>query len=63
MYCLSKVSRQVRVRAWNTTAIHYVMKNGRLYEANTLNEVWPRKRQLPEQWWWSVEPPKEMRKR
>ena len=46
-----------------TTAIRYVMKNGRLYEANTLNEVWPRKRQLPEQWWWTVEPPKEMRKK
>lgn len=46
-----------------TTAIRYVMKNGRLYEASTLNEVWPRERQLPEQWWWSVEPPKEMRKK
>ena len=25
----------------NTTAIRYVMINGRLYEANTLDEVWP----------------------
>lgn len=47
----------------NSTSIHYVMKNGRLYEGATLNEVWPRKRPLPEQWWWKVEPPKEMRKK
>ena len=26
----------------NTTSIRYVMKNGRLYEGNTLNEVYPR---------------------
>ncbi len=40
----------------NSTSIHYVMKNGRLYEAATLNEVWPRQRVLPTQWWWRVEP-------
>ncbi len=47
----------------HTTAIRYVMKNGRLYEAATLNEIWPRKRALPKQWWWSVEPPEAMRKK
>jgi Tol biopolymer transport system component len=26
----------------NTNKIKYVMKNGRLYDANTLNEVWPK---------------------
>lgn len=35
----------------NTTAIKYVMKNGRLYEGETLNEVWPRVRPLPAQLW------------
>lgn len=40
----------------NTTSIRYVMKNGRLYEAATLTEVWPRQRPLPTQWWWRVEP-------
>jgi hypothetical protein len=40
----------------NSTAIRYVMKNGRLYEAATLTEVWPRQRALPTQWWWRVEP-------
>ncbi len=28
----------------NTNTIRYVMKNGRLYEGDTLNEVWPRQR-------------------
>lgn len=41
----------------NSTDIEYVMKNGRLYEAATLDEVWPRQRLLPEQWWWRLEPP------
>ena len=44
----------------NTTSISYVMKNGRLYEAATLTELWPRQRPLPTQWWWRVEPPAEM---
>ncbi len=40
-----------------TTSIRYVMKNGRLYEGNTLNEVWPRVRPLAAQWWWRSLPP------
>ena len=40
----------------NSNSIRYVMKNGRLYEGATLNEVWPRQRALPEQWWWRLEP-------
>ena len=40
----------------NTTSIHYVMKNGRLYEGETLNEVWPRKQPLPAQPWMRTGP-------
>jgi hypothetical protein len=40
----------------NTTSLRYVMKNGRLYDAATLDEVWPRSRPLPTQWWLRVEP-------
>jgi len=40
----------------NTNTIRYVMKNGRLYEAATLTEIWPRKKPLPTQWWWRLEP-------
>ena len=31
----------------NTLAISHVMKNGRLYNGDTLDEVWPRARKLP----------------
>jgi hypothetical protein len=44
-------------RLENSAAIRYVMKNGRLYEAATLAEIWPRQRPLPTQWWWRLEPP------
>ncbi len=35
----------------NTDAIRYVMKNGRLYEGQTLNEIWPRQRVAPDELW------------
>jgi Tol biopolymer transport system component/imidazolonepropionase-like amidohydrolase len=31
----------------NTNSVRYVMKNGRLYDGNTLNEVYPRQRKAP----------------
>ncbi|MGH7529482.1 MAG: amidohydrolase family protein [Gemmatimonadales bacterium] len=40
----------------NTNTVRYVMKNGRLYEGATLNEIWPRQRDLPGMWWWGTEP-------
>jgi Tol biopolymer transport system component len=40
----------------HTNSVRYVMKNGRLYEGETLNEVWPRQRTLPKMWWWGTEP-------
>ena len=42
----------------NTTKIAEVMKNGRLFNAATLDETYPRKKPLDPQWWWKVEPPK-----
>jgi len=35
----------------NTNTIRFVMKNGRVYEGSTLNEIWPRQRAMPKQWW------------
>ncbi|MEO8449905.1 MAG: amidohydrolase family protein [Gemmatimonadota bacterium] len=35
----------------NTNTVRYVMKNGRLYEGETLNEIYPRQRALPKQFW------------
>ncbi len=42
----------------NTNSVRYVMKNGRFYEGDTLNEVYPRQRALPRMWWWGTEPAK-----
>ena len=35
----------------NTNSIRFVMKNGRLYEGETLNEIWPRQKPLEKMWW------------
>ncbi len=39
-----------------TARIRSVMKNGRLYDGNTLDEVYPTERSLPALWWWDDEP-------
>ena len=35
----------------NSTAISHIMKNGRLYDAHTLDEIYPRQRPLPGFFW------------
>ena len=35
----------------NTNTVRYVMKNGRLYDADTLDEVYPRERKANKNWW------------
>jgi Tol biopolymer transport system component len=40
----------------NTNSLAMVMKNGRLYDANTLDELYPRQRKLPLQQWMSAPP-------
>ena len=40
----------------NTARIAQVMKNGRLYEGDTLAEVYPREREIEPLWWWDREP-------
>ena len=36
----------------NTNTIKYVMKNGELFEGDTLNQIWPQQKTLPRLWWW-----------
>jgi hypothetical protein len=31
------------------------MKNGRLYDASTMAEIWPRQRNAASMWWWKEE--------
>ncbi len=40
----------------NTNTVRYVMKNGRLYDGNTLDEVWPRQKKMERLDWWEDEP-------
>jgi imidazolonepropionase-like amidohydrolase len=40
----------------NTNSIRYVMKNGELYEGDTLRMIWPVERELPRQFWWGTGP-------
>jgi imidazolonepropionase-like amidohydrolase len=41
----------------NTNSVRYVMKNGELYDAESLTMIWPDERPLPRPYWWGTEPP------
>jgi Tol biopolymer transport system component len=41
----------------NVDALHWVMKNGRLYEAATLTEIWPRQKKTAPKLWFDGEAP------
>jgi Tol biopolymer transport system component/imidazolonepropionase-like amidohydrolase len=40
----------------NTNTIRYVMKDGELFEGDTLNQIWPVSKPLPPLWWWNDGP-------
>ncbi len=40
----------------NTQSIRYVIKNGELFQADTLDKLWPQQKPLPDQWWWHTMP-------
>ncbi len=41
----------------NTNTVRYVMKNGELFEGDTLDQIWPEERPLQALSWWDDEPP------
>ena len=41
----------------NIMRIKYVMRNGQLFESETLDEVWPRQQKLAQPWWLQWLPP------
>lgn len=43
----------------NTNSIRYVMKNGELYEGDTLNQIWPSQKTLPRPFWAAADPKKQ----
>ena len=42
----------------NTESIRYVMKNGELFEGDTLNQIWPGTKALPKMYWMDTDPPR-----
>jgi Tol biopolymer transport system component len=42
----------------NTNTIHWVMKNGELFEGDTLDEVWPEQKKLGPLYFWNFDKPK-----
>jgi Tol biopolymer transport system component/predicted amidohydrolase len=40
----------------NTNSVRYVMKNGELFEGDTLMQIWPVRKELPAFWWWTAAP-------
>jgi Tol biopolymer transport system component len=40
----------------HSAAIAFVVKNGEVFEGETLNKVWPEQVPLPQQWWWNRGP-------
>ena len=39
-----------------TYAIKYVMKNGELFNGDTLDQIWPQQKTLQRMWWWDEKP-------
>jgi hypothetical protein len=54
---LQILDQDPRIDIRNTLSIRDVMKNGRLYDAATLDEVWPRQQQLKPLWFQQGESP------
>ncbi|MEZ4423361.1 MAG: amidohydrolase family protein [Gemmatimonadota bacterium] len=42
----------------NTNTVQWVMKNGELYDGDTLDQIWPVQRPLAPFWWWDAGPPR-----
>ncbi|HVS64569.1 MAG TPA: amidohydrolase family protein [Thermoanaerobaculia bacterium] len=40
----------------NTDSVRWVMKNGVLFEGETLDRIWPDPAPLPDLWWWDAGP-------
>ncbi|MGY8985364.1 MAG: amidohydrolase family protein [Sphingomonadales bacterium] len=50
------LDKDPRVNIRNTTSISKVMKNGRIYDGRTMDQIFPDQKPLPKQWFWDKEP-------
>ena len=51
------LDRDPLVNIRNTLSLSMVMQGGRLYDASTLDELWPEARPFPRPWYWDDRPP------
>jgi Tol biopolymer transport system component len=42
----------------NTSSVRFIMKNGELFDGDSLDQIWPEKKPLPRLWWWDEKPAK-----
>lgn len=40
----------------NTNTIRYVMKNGEVFDGDSLDQIWPAEKKLEKQYWWDRDP-------
>jgi Tol biopolymer transport system component/imidazolonepropionase-like amidohydrolase len=40
----------------NTNTIRWVMKNGELFDGDTMNQMWPAEKKLEKMYWWDADP-------
>ena len=50
------LSEDPRADIRNTNSLRYVIKNGELFDAATMDKLWPEQAPLPEMWWWKTSP-------
>jgi hypothetical protein len=40
----------------NSNSIRWVMKNGDMFEGDTMDQIWPSQKKLEKMYWWNHEP-------
>ena len=40
----------------NTNSVRYVLKNGEMFDGDTLDQIWPAQKKLEKQYWWDRDP-------
>ncbi len=50
------LSEDPRADIRNTNSVRYVVRNGELYNADSLDKLWPEQVPLPDMWWWNTAP-------
>jgi len=50
------LAKDPRTDIRNTNTLRYVIKNGELFNADSMDKLWPEQEPLPDMWWWNTGP-------